>query len=250
MMHLSKRTFSTKKPSAVARAIHKASLAIRVNPTSRPVAISSKRLRDRLSARQRKVSVVTPSYLQPLFKTHYIPDYHIPPRLKYPRFPSPKDCVHKSPIYHLVETDEKHISFGRLPDKFAIFAPDHHQNRQFKVMKGDRIMVSLYYNKETGWPYNVGDKVIFDNILCIGSREYSLIGRPLIPGPRVIGIVEEKTQTAKKIWIRKKQRCRKKRIIGSREWVTIIRILDIECNFEDYVPLLNNDNINDIVQTQ
>lgn len=107
-------------------------------------------------------------------------------------------------------------------------------------------MLSLYYNKETGWPYRVGEEVIFDNILCVASREYSLIGRPLIPGPRVIGIVDEITQTAKKIWIRKKKRCRKKRVIGSREWVTIIRILDIECNFEDYAPLLENDSFNDV----
>ena len=113
-------------------------------------------------------------------------------------------------------------------------------------MKGDRIMVSLYYNKETGFPYKVGEEVIFDNVLCVASREYSLIGRPLIPGPRVIGIVEEITQTAKKIWIRKKKRCRKRRVIGSREWVSIIRILEIECDFEDFVPLLDSDNLNDI----
>ena len=101
-------------------------------------------------------------------------------------------------------------------------------------------MVSLYYNKETGWPYKVGEEVIFDNILCVASREHSIIGRPLIPGPRVIGVVDEITQIVKKRWIRKKQRCRKKRVIGSREWVTIIRILDIECNFEDFAPLAEN----------
>eukprot|EP00483_Globobulimina_turgida_P005143 UN05153 len=249
-MHLSKRTFSIKKPSAVSKAIHKASLAIRVNPTSRPLAISSKRLRNRLSARQRKVSVVTPSYLQPLLKTHYIPEHHVQPQLKYPRFPSPNKCANGTPIARLVKQNENHVSFGELPDKYAMFAPDHHQNRQFKVMKGDRIMLSLFYNKETGMSYKVGETVIFDNILCVASREYSLIGRPLIPGPRVIGIVEEITQIVKKIWIRKKQRCRKKRIIGSREWVTIIRILDIECNFEDFAPFVDNDNMNDIVLTQ
>mmetsp|Transcript_25648 Transcript_25648/g.41882 ORF Transcript_25648/g.41882 Transcript_25648/m.41882 type:complete len:169 (-) Transcript_25648:1897-2403(-) len=155
-------------------------------------------------------------------------------------------CAKGTPVEGLVSEQDQHVEFlDEKPDKFAIIAPDHHESRQFKVMPGDRIMVSLYYNKETGWPYRVDEQVIFDNVLCVSSREHSLIGRPLIPGPRVLGVVEEITQTAKKIWIWKRKHNRKKRIIGSREWVTIIRITDIECNFEDFAPLLTDtENVN------
>ena len=91
--------------------------------------ISSKRLRDRLSKRQRKVSIVTPSYLQPLFKAHHIPPHHIAPQVKYPRFASPIKCAQGTSIEDLVSPEEHHLRLDELPDKFAIFAPDHHQLR-------------------------------------------------------------------------------------------------------------------------
>ena len=70
---------------------------------------------------------MTPSYLQPLFYTHYIPDYHVAPQLKYPRFPRPQDCAKGTVIEDLVKRDERYERCRGIPDKFAIFAPDHHQ---------------------------------------------------------------------------------------------------------------------------
>ena len=35
-------------------------------------------------------------------------------------------------------------------------------------------------------------------------------------------------------------------MIGSREWVTVIRITKIECEFADFAPLLEHDSVNDI----
>ena len=110
-------------------------------------------------------------------------------------------------------------------------------------MIGDRIMLHLYYNLETGVPYQVNDKIIFDSVLLIGTRNETIIGRPLIPGIKVVGIVDEITQLVKKRWIWKKQRHRKTRIHGSRNWVTVVRIVDIQCGSLKLYNDLINDNM-------
>ena len=70
---------------------------------------------------------MTPSYLQPLFRTHYIPDHHIAPQLQYPRYPRPIRCVEGTSLEGTVSEDEGYQSIpDELPDKYAIFAPDHH----------------------------------------------------------------------------------------------------------------------------
>lgn len=102
-------------------------------------------------------------------------------------------------------------------------------------MVGDRIMISLLYNKSSGYPYEIDEKVVFDNILLIASKEHTLIGRPLIPNAKVTAIVDEVTQLVTKRWIWKRKRLRKQRIIGSRDWITILRITDIDCDFVQFV---------------
>ncbi|ETO29738.1 50S ribosomal protein L21 [Reticulomyxa filosa] len=107
--------------------------------------------------------------------------------------------------------------------------------RQYKVMKGDRVMIPLLMNQETGYPFVVNEKVVFDTVLLAASREHTLIGRPLVPGVQVIATVEEITHLLRKRFIWKRKREEKKIVRGSRELVTIFRIDDIICDFAKYV---------------
>ena len=100
-------------------------------------------------------AVTQPTYRPPLLFAHHIPDNHFAPQLQYARPYPPQLLVKGTKLSGLVSKDETYDipSYNDLPDKFAIFSPDFYTDRQFKVMKGDRIMISLLYNKETGKSY-------------------------------------------------------------------------------------------------
>ena len=52
----------------------------------------------------------------------------------------------------------------------------------------------------------VGEKVEIDEVLLIGTRDQTTVGRPLIPNAKVIATVEEQTRDKKLIVFKKKRR--------------------------------------------
>lgn len=104
------------------------------------------------------------------------------------------------------------------PAHFAVF---RFRNEQYKAVEDDLLMVNLV-NAE------VGDKIIVDDVLLLGGRDVSLIGRPSIAGARVELQVEEHTYTEKKIIFKKKRRKHFKKKQGHREEVSMVRVLRIE----------------------
>jgi len=67
-----------------------------------------------------------------------------------------------------------------------IFAVFRMANRQHKVMKDDRVMVEKI-------PYEVGTKICIDEVLMIGTKDYTAIGRPKVSAAKVFATVEECT---------------------------------------------------------
>jgi large subunit ribosomal protein L21 len=57
-------------------------------------------------------------------------------------------------------------------------------DNQYKVSKDDRIMVEKL-------PFEVGKQIEFDEVLLIGTKDYTAVGRPNVEKARVFATVEE-----------------------------------------------------------
>lgn len=55
-----------------------------------------------------------------------------------------------------------------------LFAVIHVAGKQYKVTDSDLIVIRGY------WPPQPGDQISFDKVLLLGSKDFSLVGRPLL----------------------------------------------------------------------
>jgi large subunit ribosomal protein L21 len=102
-------------------------------------------------------------------------------------------------------------------EKFAVVEIN---KRQHKVFKDDVLMCDKLQ-------FRVGEKLIFDKVLLLGSRDSTLLGLPYVPNCQVKATVEEQTQLAKIVVFKKKRRKGYRRTKGHRSLVTVLRINDI-----------------------
>ena len=72
-------------------------------------------------------------------------------------------------------------------------------NRQHKVVLNDRFMVEKM-------DFEVGQQLCLDDVLMIGTKDYTAIRRPNVLKARVYVTVEEISQTAKTIFFKLKRR--------------------------------------------
>jgi len=70
-------------------------------------------------------------------------------------------------------------------------------------------------------------QIIFENVPLVGTNSYTLLGRPLIGGARVEGMIESISDSRKIIVFKKKRRKGYKRSSGSRTTLTQCRITKI-----------------------
>ncbi|XP_062554978.1 large ribosomal subunit protein bL21m [Armigeres subalbatus] len=106
--------------------------------------------------------------------------------------------------------------------------------KQFKITSGDIIIVEGY------WPPTSGDQIRLDKVLLAGGKDFSLIGRPMVPHGlvNINATVVEKSLSHTKTHFRKKRRKQYMRINFYRTQQTMLRINSIEVNSEG----LNNRN--------
>lgn len=103
-----------------------------------------------------------------------------------------------------------------------VFAVVQIGSHQFKVSNGDSIFVErLKY-------CDVNDKLILNKVMMLGSKEKTIIGRPILPDAAVHAVVEEHALDAKVIIFKKKRRKNYRRTRGHRQELTKLRITDIQ----------------------
>uniref|UniRef100_A0A182PLX8 Large ribosomal subunit protein bL21m n=1 Tax=Anopheles epiroticus TaxID=199890 RepID=A0A182PLX8_9DIPT len=96
--------------------------------------------------------------------------------------------------------------------------------KQFKITSGDIIVVEGY------WPPEGGDRLRLDKVLLAGSKDFSLIGRPLL-APGMVDVqatIIEKTLSHTRTHFRKKRRKQYMRTNFYRTPQTMIRINSID----------------------
>ena len=105
---------------------------------------------------------------------------------------------------------------------YAVF---EHNNKQYKVSKGDFIKLPRQKSLKKE------DSIKFDKILFIKSENGDLqVGSPLVTGSSVEATVIEQIRDKKIIVFKKKRRHNYRRKIGHRQDLTLIKITNILTN--------------------
>ena len=105
---------------------------------------------------------------------------------------------------------------------YAVF---EHNNKQYKVSKGDFIKLPRQKSLKKE------DSIKFDKILFIKSENGDLqVGSPLVVGSSVEATVVEQIRDKKIIVFKKKRRHNYRRKIGHRQDLTLIKITNIFTN--------------------
>jgi len=123
------------------------------------------------------------------------------------------------------------IGFHGDPEKWAwgynpgaggggMFAVIAASGRQYKVIPGD----ILYTEKLAG---DVNERLKFDRVLLVGTREWTAIGRPLVSDALVEATVEEIARTSKVYKYTFRKRKNSKKVRGHRQWVVRLLVNDI-----------------------
>lgn len=123
-------------------------------------------------------------------------------------------CPHSSTVDLLKIANNEQ---GRL------FAVVHISGKQFKITEGDIIIVEGY------WPPTAGDKIKLEKTMLVGSKDFTLIGTPLLQDGLVdiYATVIEKTLSHTKTNFKKKRRKQYTNINFYRVQQTMLRINQI-----------------------
>eukprot|EP00184_Porphyridium_aerugineum_P005041 CAMPEP_0184694846 /NCGR_PEP_ID=MMETSP0313-20130426/2682_1 /TAXON_ID=2792 /ORGANISM="Porphyridium aerugineum, Strain SAG 1380-2" /LENGTH=295 /DNA_ID=CAMNT_0027153205 /DNA_START=46 /DNA_END=933 /DNA_ORIENTATION=+ len=103
-------------------------------------------------------------------------------------------------------------------DKFFVFS---YFDRQYKVSEQDVV----YTEKVNA---SVNDEVTFGTVLLIGTKDWTVLGRPYILNAKVLARVEEHGKTKKTLKIVTKKRKGYRRKVGHRHDVSRLRILSLQ----------------------
>lgn len=125
-------------------------------------------------------------------------------------------------------TNEVISTCNRLVEENASrnFAIVHLLGKQWRVTDGDLLVVEGF------WPPNIGDQIKLEKVLLAGTKDFSLIGRPLVqPGlVDVTATIISKGLSHTRTHFKKKRRKQFMRINFQRAQQTILRINSVEIN--------------------
>lgn len=122
----------------------------------------------------------------------------------------------------------EHYLADRSNDVNEVFAVVRLCGTQFKVTVGDQMWVEKMDAK-------VGEEVQLDDVLLVGTRQHTVVGRPTLNGVTVRAFVEEQTADKKTIVFKMKKRKGYKRTHGHRRKLTVLRVLSVE-GVASYLP--------------
>ena len=93
--------------------------------------------------------------------------------------------------------------------------------KQYKVSEGD-------FCKVEKLPGEVGDTVVFDEVLLVSKDGEVRLGRPTVEGGRVTGTIVEQDREKKIIVFKMKRRKGYHKTIGHRQELTVVKIKEIK----------------------
>ena len=123
----------------------------------------------------------------------------------------PKDEPQKLVIHDINEP----VIYPQNP--YGIFAVIEIAGKQYKVTKDCTVLIEKT-------PFTVGDQIAIDQVLMVGTEDYTSIGRPFVETAKVYATVEEESRTKKVIVFKKRRRKNYQKNQGHRQTIQVIRI--------------------------
>jgi len=145
-----------------------------------------------------------------------------------------KDMPHRTNQSEKPDPSVWERKVGKLDTKdcFAVFKSG--VLHQHKVTVGDLVQCEKLHRREAG------EKVVFGTVLLVGSKKFTIIGKPTVPYARVKATVEQQTLTREMLTFKYKPRRKQSRFLRRRQYVTMLRIdeivVDPEMEAEDPPP--------------
>ena len=127
------------------------------------------------------------------------------------------------PMPRLISVHDAEQGVTLPPHPERIFAVVNVKGQQHKVVKDDRLVL-----EELGSEFEVGQQLVFDDVLMVGTKDYTAMGRPTVENARVFVTLEEKTQSEKVIVFKKKRRQGYQKSQGHRQMLNVVKIDRIE----------------------
>lgn len=96
---------------------------------------------------------------------------------------------------------------------------------EHKVTIGDIVQTEKLHRRKAG------DVVYFGTVLFLGSKDFSIIGKPTIPYCKVKAVIEQITLSEEILSFRYKKVRRSSTFLRTKHWITILKIEDIVIDF-------------------
>ena len=134
--------------------------------------------------------------------------------------PPPKKPAMMSAVRHpyAINGMPLETSPAKPADLFAVVG---FSGTQFKVTVDDVIVADRIEG------IDIGQTLDLSNVLLVGSRRATVVGRPVVAGAKVVVAVEEITKDKKVIAFKTRRRKHSRRLKGFRREVTVLRVADI-----------------------
>eukprot|EP00397_Hematodinium_sp_SG-2012_P056547 GEMP01069893.1.p1 GENE.GEMP01069893.1~~GEMP01069893.1.p1 ORF type:complete len:340 (+),score=45.26 GEMP01069893.1:192-1211(+) len=113
-------------------------------------------------------------------------------------------------------------------DAFAIIKSNI--SCQHKVTVGDLIQAEKLHRREAG------EQVKFGTVLMVGSRDWTILGKPTVPYAYVKCTIEQQTLAGEKLVFKYKPRRRSSNFYRDRHYVTMLRVDEIVCDPSSVEP--------------
>lgn len=112
-----------------------------------------------------------------------------------------------------------------VQDAFAVFKSSAHH--QHKVTVGDLVQAEKLHRREAG------EKVVFGTVLLVGTKEFTVIGKPTVPYAKVHATIEQQTLAGEMLVFKYRARKKQSKFWRRRQYVTMLRIDKIEIDLKE-----------------
>ena len=149
-----------------------------------------------------------------------------PQTLTSPPAPAPRSIVQ-----HPVSLTDRPLELGQPSAKEDLFAVVNFSGTQYKVVLDDTIVADRIEGVD------IGQKLDLDQVLLLGSRKATIVGRPTINNAAVVVEVEEIAKDKKVVTLKTRRRKNSRSLRGFRREVTVLRVVDFKTDPTDSAAL-------------
>eukprot|EP01103_Thecamoeba_quadrilineata_P011518 TRINITY_DN2775_c0_g1_i2.p1 TRINITY_DN2775_c0_g1~~TRINITY_DN2775_c0_g1_i2.p1 ORF type:complete len:117 (-),score=17.01 TRINITY_DN2775_c0_g1_i2:11-361(-) len=86
-------------------------------------------------------------------------------------------------------------------------------------------------------PVEVGDEIVLDKVLLVGSKTFTAVGKPILTRAKVYAQVQETTKTENVTIFKKRRRKNYRLKKGYRASITVLHVKDIVADLEGLVQI-------------